>query len=135
MVESLGGVSRAVEGTVQGQRGTARILQAFGKNLVETLAETRTAPVQAAQAAAPPQAGAAGDRNWFLPNLEVGAEADLVMRHAVLLEVQRALVAYGRMQHDGARQLRVGEYVLAGALPVMQHLADHITELVWAWKL
>lgn len=52
------------------------------------------------------------------------------MRHAVLLEVQRALVAYGRMQHDGARQLRVGEYVLAGALPVMQHLADHITELV-----
>ncbi len=130
VVESLGGVSRAVEGTVQGQRGTARILQAFGKNLVETLAETRTAPVQAAQAAAPPQAGAAGDRSWFLPNLEVGAEADLVMRHAVLLEVQRALVAYGRMQHDGARQLRVGEYVLAGALPVMQHLADHITELV-----
>jgi hypothetical protein len=36
------------------------------------------------------------------------------------------------MQHTAARQLRAGEYVLAGALPVMQQLADHITELIRA---
>ena len=54
----------------------------------------------------------------------------MVLRHAVLLEVQRALVSYGRMKHTSARQLRVGEYVLAGALPVLQQLVDHVTSLV-----
>jgi hypothetical protein len=129
VVESLGHIGKAVETTHQGQRGTARVLQAFGRNLVETLAEATAAAPSAAPAPAP-AASAAGGRSWFEPNLEVGAEADLVMRHAVLLEVQRALVSYGRMQQDAARQLRAGEYVLAGALPVMQHLADHITTLV-----
>ena len=129
VVESLGTIGKAVETTHQGQRGTARILQAFGKNLVEAMNQR---PAAAAAPASAPAAAPASptERSWFLPNLEVGAEADLVMRHAVLLEVQRALVAYGRMQHDAARQLRAGEYVLAGALPVMQHLADHITTLV-----
>ncbi len=134
VVGALGELGRAVETTHQGQRGTARVLQAMGKNLVEALsvapAAAPAAPAPAPAAAPPAAPAAAGERSWFQPHLELGAEADLVMRHAVLLEVQRALVAYGRMQHHADRQLRAGEYVLAGALPVMQQLADHITTLV-----
>ena len=78
-------------------------------------------------AAGPAPAPAAG---WMVPHLEVSAEADMVLRHAVLIEVQRALVSYGRMQHTSARQLRAGEYVLAGALPVLHGLVEHVTSLI-----
>ncbi len=90
----------------------------------------QAAPSTPAPANTPASAPPVNAAPWLVPNLEVSAEADMVLRHAVLLEVQRALVAFGRMKHTSARQLRVGEYVLAGALPVLQQLVDHVTHLV-----
>ena len=77
-------------------------------------------------APAPPPPG----RDWFTPHLEMSAEADLVLRHAVLLEVQRALVTHARMQQGaGHSQLKQGDLVLSGVLPVMQLLAERLTGL------
>jgi hypothetical protein len=87
---------------------------------------------RAAPAPAPSQATAAAPpgRDWFTPHLEMSAEADLVLRHAVLLEVQRALVTHARMQQGaGHDQLKQGDLVLSGVLPVMQLLAERLTGL------
>ena len=68
-------------------------------------------------------------QGWLLPNLELSTEADVVLRHAILLEVQRALVTQQRMQAGGHKQLSTSQLVLSGALPVMQTLGASIQEL------
>jgi hypothetical protein len=124
VAERLEGIQSGVTEAHRGQKALAAVIKGLGDQVLAPRPEAATGPARApAPAAVPPP---------ITPHLEVAAEADLVMRHAILLEVQRALVAYGRMQHTAARQLRAGEYVLAGALPVMQQLADHITELIRA---
>jgi len=90
---------------------------------------------EAPPAAAGPTATATGAGldltagGWLLPNLELSTEADVILRHAILLEVQRALVTQHRMQAGGHKQLSTSQLVLSGALPVMQHLAAHIQAL------
>ncbi|MFM2246893.1 MAG: hypothetical protein RL071_2967 [Pseudomonadota bacterium] len=105
---------------------------ALAHTLPRALAEAlrSLAPSPSATPAAASPAPLTAPPPWLIPDLEVGAEADMVMRHAILAEVQRALVAYGRMQAGAQRQLRAGEYVLSGALPVMQALAALVTEQV-----
>ena len=87
-----------------------------------------TEATNAAMAQARPPADERG--SWPLPNLELSTEADVVLRHAILLEVQRALVTQHRMQGGAHKQLRTGQLILSGALPVMQQLAVQVTNLV-----
>ena len=116
LTQALQGVGHELTAAIQGLELSTNVA-----------VEQSAAPTPGAAAAPAPSAPAAG---WMVPHLEVSAEADMVLRHAVLMEVQRALVSYGRMQHTEARQLRAGEYVLAGALPVLHHLVEHVTTLI-----
>jgi MoxR-like ATPase len=126
MVQELGALRLSVPTAQQG------VAEAIGglRSEAAALSDTLRAAAASASAAAPASPDAAAPQPWLVPHLELGAEADMIMRHAILAEVQRALVAYGRMQSGAQRQLRAGEYVLSGALPVMQELAGLITEEV-----
>ncbi len=67
---------------------------------------------------------------WLTPHLDLSTQADVVLRHAVLMEVQRALVTHHRMQSTAHRQLAASELVLSGTLPIMQELTRQISGLV-----
>ncbi len=138
VVSGLGQIGTGLEQSSQHARAMPALLtqalQGIGSELTEAIKDlelsTNVEVEQAPVAATDPAVSAAAPAGWMVPHLEVSAEADMVLRHAVLLEVQRALVSYGRMQHTASRQLRAGEYVLAGALPVLHHLVEHVTTLI-----
>ena len=143
VAQGLGQIGAGIHQSSQHSRNMpallAQSLQGVGQELTDAIknlelstnvaVEQSAAPTPAPAPQAAPPAPAA-PTGWMVPHLEVSAEADMVLRHAVLLEVQRSLVAYGRMQHTAARQLRAGEYVLAGALPVLHGLVEHVTSLI-----
>jgi hypothetical protein len=129
----LGAAVRALQEGMQANAGVDAAVDRLGETLVDVLVN-RPAPAAAPTKVvveAPPAAtpAPATGRGWFEPGLELSAEADLVLRHAVLLEVQRALVTHARMQSGAHRQLGQSELVLTGVLPVMQMLAERLTGL------
>ncbi len=139
VVQSLGRIGQGLDQSSKHTRAMPALLtqalQGVGHELTAAIQGLELSTnVAVEQSAAPtPSASPASTApaaGWMVPHLEVSAEADMVLRHAVLMEVQRALVSYGRMQHTAARQLRAGEYVLAGALPVLHHLVEHVTTLI-----
>lgn len=132
---ALGTELRELKGVIAGAPPLDAALDSLGAKL-ESALEKGVSARQPAPSPAPspapapaPQPSAAPDRSWFTPHLELSAEADLVLRHAVLLEVQRALVTHGRMQQHSHKQLEAGQLILSGTLPVMQHLAERVGAL------
>ena len=132
--KEMGGAREAMTSQLAGLREALRSQGGVEDQLSEVSGELRalrmayTAPKLALEAPTGPVTPA--EPAWPGPHLEVAAEADLLLRHAVLLEVQRALVAHGRMQARAAEPLRTADLILGATMPIMRELTEQVGELL-----